>query len=167
MKDEEAEAVKELLTELTDFEVKFAFIHVQDHHSLMLFDELQNGIKDRTSGLVKGEYAPRRGTFFHVSRYETLIALTGPRELRNASHGTPQPILLSLHKASTFYDMTYLAHQVFTFASHSWRSFSPAPLPVTILYSDLVAGLLGRLAMVDKWNPDVLIGKLGRTRWFL
>lgn len=167
MKNAEAEAVKDLLKELNEFEVKFAFVHVQDHHSLMLFDELQPGRKDKTSGFIKGEYAPRRGTFFHVSPYETLIALTGLDELRNSSHGTPKPILLSLHKESTFSDMTYLAHQAYMFASHSWRSFSPAPLPVTILYSDLVANLLGKLAHVDKWNPDVLIGKLGRTRWFL
>jgi hypothetical protein len=75
--------------------------------------------------------------------------------------------LLRLHPSSTFSDMTYLARQVFLFASHSWRSFFPAELPVTIKYSDLIARLLGNLGMLSNWNPDVMVGRIANTRWFL
>ncbi|ARK48555.1 hypothetical protein BOC35_19980 [Burkholderia pseudomallei] len=64
--------------------------------------------------------------------------------------------------------MLYLTKQVLWFASHSWRSFLPAHMPVTILYSDQVAKLLGKLDKLGRrWNPDSMLGRIGTTRWFL
>ena len=63
--------------------------------------------------------------------------------------------------------MTYLARQAFAFASDSWRTFSPAPLPITILYSELMAKLLRNVEDVSDWDPEAMLGKIGRSRWFL
>ena len=63
--------------------------------------------------------------------------------------------------------MTYLTRQVNTFACHSWRSYFPSPLPVTILYSELIARLLGHLSTLPQWNPSQMLGRIGETRWFL
>jgi hypothetical protein len=79
----------------------------------------------------------------------------------------PFPVILKLHHDSTFVDLDYLARQVFHFASHSWRSFLPASMPVTIAYSQLIAKLLGNLSRLPQWSPDSLRGRLGRSRWFL
>jgi len=68
---------------------------------------------------------------------------------------------------STFKDLTYIARQAFCFSCHSWRTFSPAPLPVTILYSELIAKLLRELGDVTDWDPDAMLGRIGRMRWFL
>jgi len=38
---------------------------------------------------------------------------------------------------------------------------------VTIQYSDLIARTLGHLSLLDKWDPDVMLGRIGKTRWFL
>jgi hypothetical protein len=54
--------------------------------------------------------------------------------------------LLKLHRDSTFTDMDYLARQVFHFSDHSWRTFLPASMPVTVSYSQLIARMLGNLA---------------------
>ncbi|MEO2088349.1 MAG: hypothetical protein ABGY75_02495 [Gemmataceae bacterium] len=40
-------------------------------------------------------------------------------------------------------------------------------MPVTILYSELIAGLLGKLATVPTWSQTSLLGRIGATRWFL
>jgi len=38
---------------------------------------------------------------------------------------------------------------------------------VTILYSDLIAGLLGQLRHVKNWNADIISTELRDSRWFL
>jgi hypothetical protein len=167
LKDAEADAVKRLMEELGDFDVEYAFLHIADNHPLLLFDEAQQGIFDYSTKLTKAACAPVRGQFIHLSGYETLLTLTGAREVKRPQDGMPRPVLLRLHRGSTFDDMTYLARQVFAFSCHSWRSFFPAPMPVTILYSQLVARQLGQLGTLPRWNPDAMLGRIGRSRWFL
>ncbi len=167
MRNTEIDAVKSLISELGEYDVEYAFLHVKEHHSFMLFDEKQPGIRDFETGSQKGAMAPQRGLFFPLSDSETLLVLTGPGQLKRPEDGLPRPVLLDLHPASTFQDMTYLTRQVYAFSCHSWRSFFPSHMPVTILYSDLVARLLGQLSRLPKWNPDVMLGRIGTTRWFL
>jgi hypothetical protein len=49
--------------------------------------------------------------------------------------------------------MTYLTRQVFAFACHSWRTFLPGSVPVTIQYSDLIAKTLGHLSLLENGIP--------------
>jgi hypothetical protein len=161
----EAAAIKELMGELGDFDMEYAFLHVVENQPLLLFDTHQTGVGN--SALKKGALTPPRGSFMHVSSNETLLVLVGPNEIRKPEHGMPSPLLLRLHSDSSFSDMTYLTRQVFQFSSHSWRSFFPGELPVTIKYSDLIASLLGNLSTIPTWNPEVMLGRLANTRWFL
>jgi hypothetical protein len=167
MKDVEALAVKQMMQELGSFDVDYAFLHVATEHPLILFDKSQQGIADYESQRTKGVYAPTRGMFMHLSDGDTLVTLVGANEVKTARQGIPSPIVLKLHRTSTFRDMTYLARQVVLFASHSWRSFFPAELPVTIKYSDLIARLLGNLGNLSNWNPEAMVGRIANTRWFL
>jgi hypothetical protein len=165
IKDLEADAVAKLVDNLGLAQVKYAFLHVVDDHPFTLFDEAQPGI--RWSGAMKGALAPERGLSVVLSDAETLLCFTGSREVKLPHHGLPQPSLLKLHRKSTFRDMTYLARQAFDFSCHSWRMFTPAPLPITILYSELIARLLAGLRDIPNWDPDTMLGSIGRTRWFL
>ncbi len=63
--------------------------------------------------------------------------------------------------------MTYLTEQALKFTSLTWRSTLPAAEPVTIYYSELIAGLLARLKHVPEWSPAVLRARLRTSRWFL
>ena len=168
LKEAEEEAVKALIATLGDYDVEYAFLHVVEDHPMLLFDEAQKGepAYDGRGG-VKGVCAPERGRFLRLSGHEVLITLTGPRDVKQASDGMPRPILLRLGRGSTFNDMSYLTRQVNTFACHSWRSYFPSPLPVTILYSELIARLLGNLSALPQWNPIQLVGRIGEGRWFL
>ncbi len=168
LKDSEAEAVKELMKELGEFDVEYAFIHVVKEHPFTLFDESEDGVLDYETRIHgKGKFAPKRGLFVRVSKSEVLLTLTGAHEVKRPEDGIPTPVLLRLHRESTFDDTTYLARQVFTFSCHSWRSFFPSPMPVTITYSELIAKMLGQLGTVSFWNPNVMLGRIGETRWFL
>lgn len=167
LRDAEVDAVKAVMASLGEYDVDFAFLHVVDDHPFLAFDQGQPGITTFGSQARKGTLAPTRGWYFDLSATEVLLCLTGARELKRPEDGMPWPILLRLHRGSNFKDMTYLTRQVFTFASHSWRSFFPSSLPVTVLYSNLVARLLGELSPLRWWNPDALLGRIGETRWFL
>ena len=168
-KNEEADAVKKVVNELGEYDAEYAFVHVVEDHPYFIFDTGQPGVKDYESKYksLKGTYAPERGDFLKLSEYEALLILTGPKELKRSADGIPRPILLRIGKGSTFYDLTYLTRQVHTFSCHSWRSFFKSPIPVTILYSELIAGLLGQLEQVKGWNSSIMLGRIGATRWFL
>ncbi|HQU79947.1 MAG TPA: Piwi domain-containing protein [Azonexus sp.] len=162
MRNTEIESVKAALKEFSEFDLQFAFLHVKQDHPYLLFDDDSVGTKGR------GEKTPIRGLYAEVGDNETLLTLTGPQQLKRPTDGLPKPLLLTLHRDSTFTDIIYLTKQVYWFSNHSWRSFLPAAMPVTIYYSDLVAGLLGRLDRLgSRWSPSVMLGKIGTTRWFL
>ena len=57
--------------------------------------------------------------------------------------------------------------QVFRFTALSWRRFYPSSRPITILYCDLIASLLGRLRHVRNWNADIISTAFRTSRWFL
>lgn len=173
LKDTEAEAVKRLVTALlTEFRsVEFAFVHVGDEHDWSLFDTTAHGVGNRRlpSGRhqPKGRYVPHRGHAVQISPCEILLTVTGPYDMKLPTHALPQPLLLRLHRASTFTDVEYLAGQAFRFTALSWRRFYPSSTPVTILYSDLIASLLGRLRHVRNWNADIIPTAFRTSRWFL
>jgi hypothetical protein len=163
----EAESVKTLMQSLGSYDVDYAFVEISERHPYLVFDEAQGGIYDYETKTEKGVYAPDRGLMLNLSKWEVLIVLTGPRDVKRPEDGLPSPVLLRLHRASTFTDTTYLARQVYAFSNHSWKSFFPGSLPVTVEYSQLIAGLLGKLGRLPNWNSEVLWGRIGRSRWFL
>lgn len=167
LKDDEAKALGRIMAEMGNYNADYAFLHLAEDHPYQIFDTAQNGAWIGGTKQLKGVYAAERGSYIQLSRSEALLTLTGPADVKRASDGLPRPLLLRLHRESTFTDIPYLTNQVARFALHSWRSFFPSPLPVTILYSDLIARLLGLLSQLPKWNPDVLLGQIRESRWFL
>ena len=160
-KNKEADAVLSIASSLPDFDVQTAFVHVISDSPYLVFDARNQG----KGG--KGRFVPRRGPLVTVSERQALVQATGANELKGPRAGMPRPLLLELHGRSTFTDLGYLADQVFQFASHSWRGFLPAEMPVTVGYSQQIARLLSRLRDVSSWSPDSLYGTIGHTRWFL
>jgi hypothetical protein len=161
-KNGEADAVLSLASQFTDFNVEVAFVHVNADSPYLLFDTANEGGKNGRGALV-----PARGPIIELGDRQALVLVTGAAELKRPGMGMPRPLLLELHPKSSFKDLRYLSDQVFLFASHSWRGFLPAQMPVTVGYSQQIARLLGRLRDVSTWSPDSLYGKIGFTRWFL
>lgn len=157
---EEIEAVRAVIDKYHDYQIEYTFLKISEDHGLHMFDSA-------TADAQKGRLAPPRGKIFQLSKHEMLIYLIGQRELRQDTDGHPRGVILSIHKDSTFKDIRYLSAQVHSFASHSWRSYFPNPLPVTISYSDIIARNLGWLNQLPDWSDSVMIGKIGQSQWFL
>jgi hypothetical protein len=147
--------------------IEFAFLTVTIDHSFLLLDRKQQGIYNQRTGTTKAVYVPDRGTIMQIGRYTRLVCTNGPQLIKHENAPLPAPLLVHIHKGSTFNDLTYLGEQVLKFTGLSWRSTLPAKKPVSIYYSELIAELLGRLKGVDGWSPAVLNMKLRASRWFL
>lgn len=170
LKDTEAQAVKALVEKLTGeyASVEFAFVHVSDEHDWVMFDQNSAGVRSASrSGPAKGRLVPGRGHAVQISRSEMLLSVTGPFDMKLPLQGLPRPLRLKLHRESTFTDLEYLGGQVFRFTALSWRRPYPSGRPVTIMYSDLIASLLGQLRHVKNWNADIVSTRLRASRWFL
>lgn len=165
-RDIEADAVKQLVAELNQFEVEFSFVHVSWDHAWKLFDPNKPGVISYGKS-IKGVAVPDRGWVLPLGPRAALITLTGPNQLKTSLQGCPRPILISIHPESTFHSLDYIAKQVFDLTFMSWRSVMPATQPVSIAYSNMLVNLLAHLRLVPNWNPDVLITKLRESRWFL
>lgn len=167
LKNKEIEAVKSLVqNKLKEFIVDFAFLVVSDNHNWTMYDPKSKGFPSR--GSYRGVQVPKRGSVVILNEQEMLLAVTGPKEVKFADQGTPTPLRLHLNGASTFQDLRYLGEQVFNFTYMSWQTFNLMPLPVTISYSNMIAGFLGRLRHVRNWNANALeTTDLGDSLWFL
>lgn len=157
---QEIKAVRTVVEKYRNYQVEYAFIKISEDNGLHLFDS-------STASAQKGKLAPQRGKTFKLSKDEILVYLIGQRELRQVTDGHPRGVILNVHKDSTFKDIKYLSSQLYSFASHSWRSYFPNPMPVTISYSDLIARHLGWLNKLPGWNDSIMIGKIGQSQWFL
>lgn len=158
-KDEIA-AVQAVVEKYREYQIEYAFLKISEDHGLHMFDSA-------SSNEQKGRLAPPRGKALKLSNHEMLVYLIGQRELHQETDGHPRGLILDVHKDSTFKDIRYLSNQVYSFAAHSWRSYFPNPMPVTITYSDLIAKNLGWLNQLPGWTDSIMIGKLGQSQWFL
>lgn len=164
-KIEIADLVAECVREVGEEHVEFAFLTISEEHPFAMLDQAQRGMT--RSNVTKGQYVPERGTIVQQGCYTRLLATNGPALLKRANSALPRPLLIRLHKESTYRDLAYLTEQVLKFTSLSWRSTLPANRPVSVYYSELIAGLLARLRNVHDWSPATLNIKLRASRWFL
>lgn len=148
-----------------DQHIEFAFVTVSHDHPFTVFDTAQRG-KQSSKG-TKGEFVPERGMIVQTSRYSRLITTTGVTLVKRAGLPLARPIQVHLHRHSTFTDLHYLSEQVLKFTGLSWRSTTPAADPVTIYYSELIAGHLARMRAVPGWSPNLLDARLRTSKWFL
>lgn len=156
-RDKHVEALKKAVLDVAGSEVKvdFAFVHIVEKHPLLVFDP---GEEQRV---------PPRGVVVRLGNSEALVTVQGPTEVRREFSGFPRPVCVKVHRSSTFTDLEYLSWQALAFSALSWRNFPPTTAPVTVQYAKWIADLLGRLGTVSKWDPDVLRGGAGTSRWFL
>ncbi len=156
---ETVDAVSSAVAELGLRRARHAFLHVVEDHPFTAFD--------RSSPVGRGAYAPQRGQVVELSEREWLLTLTGGGQVKGDRQGLPDPVLLRLHEQSTHRAMDVLAAQVSDFAMHSWRTFGPARLPITLGYANEVARQLAGLERTPNWDPDAMEGRVMRRPWFL
>jgi len=164
LKYTEIDAVRQLVKDRPT--ATFAFLELSEEHPYSLLDLSEPGIQLKRGG-VKGKMAPPVGLLATLDDHEALLALRGANKVKRSTDGLPRPLKLRLHPHSTLTDLGHLAEQVFAFSQHSWRSFDPIPVPITLSYSGRIAKMLTMMREVDEWDESRAIGMLSRQRWFL
>jgi hypothetical protein len=163
----EAQVVEKLISEFTQYRIKYAFVTISEHHPFLLFDPSQRG--DDRSG--KGEYLPQKGTNLILSSFSCLLQSRSVDDIRTKKHGVPKPLLIKIIPSENlninFGDLSHITQQIYQFSNLSFSGFNTSKTPVTIFYSDKIASWLSRLKKIEGWKPEVVNTELKRKKWFL
>jgi hypothetical protein len=130
-----------------------AFLRVDDTHLYDLLDASEP------------TYAPPRGLSVRLTERRALLQTEGL-----TSTGPPKgPLLVELDDRSSVPpdELDVLLRQVFNLSSANWRGFNARAKPVTLVYGERLAELVGYLEQVGAWRPETLSSKLQGRPWFL
>ena len=178
IKNTEFDVISQLIKETPQYKIKFAFVTIGKYHPNLLFDINQQGVQKYGSRLIKGEYIPNRGSNVFLDSETCIVQMFGANELKTSKQGISSPIQIKIRTPQgnynnneirdlLFYDLNYITQQIFSFTYLSWRSFLPGEQPATMLYSELISRLLGKMRSVPGWDADKLNYSLKHKKWFL
>jgi argonaute-like protein implicated in RNA metabolism and viral defense len=178
IKNTEFDVISQLIKEITEYKIKFAFVTISKSHPNMLFDIKQPGVAKYGSNIIKGEFIPNRSSNVFLDSETCIVQMFGANELKTAKQGMSTPIQIKIRTPQgkynnnelndlLFYDLSYITQQIFSFTYLSWRSFLPNEQPATMLYSNLISKLLSKMRNVSGWDADNLNYGLKRKKWFL
>lgn len=177
IKNVEFDVISQLIKDIPQYKIKFAFVTIGNTHPTMLFDPNQQGASYGNS-VPKGEFIPRRGSNIFLDSETCIVQMLGTNELKTSKHGMSKPIQIKIRTPQgnydnnelsemLFYDLSYITQQIFSFTYLSWRSFLPGEEPATMKYSNLISRLLGKMRSVPGWDADRLNYGLKQKKWFL
>lgn len=118
---------------------------------------------DLTSGT--DTFAPPRGLAVRLGPRRMLLQADGLSPL-----GAPEgPLLIELNERSTVSEeeLDDLVAQAFRLGSANWRGFNARSRPMTLVYGEILSGLVGYLEEVQSWNTDFLQSVIRERPWFL
>lgn len=178
IKNTEFEVISQLIRETPQYKIKFAFVTISKYHPNLLFDINQQGVQKYGSRVIKGEYIPNRGSNVFLDSETCIVQMFGANELKTSKQGISSPIQIKIRTPQgnysnneigdlLFYDLNYITQQIFSFTYLSWRSFLPGEQPATMLYSELISRLLGKMRNIPGWDADKLNYSLKHKKWFL
>lgn len=170
----EYEVICELIKKYPQFKIQFSFVTIGKYHPFKLYDPNQSDLSKNKLG----KYVPNRGSNIILDKSSCLVQMIGPREMRTERHGFSNPIYIRLRLPEgnsdkseiehlLFTDLAYIVQQIYSFTYLNWRGFLPQEKPATMLYSNLIAHLLGKLRKIEGWDSSVLNFSLKRKKWFL
>lgn len=176
IKNIEFDVICKLMESFPEFKIQFAFVTISKKHPYKLYEPSQSGTMRGNNSL--GEFTPLRGSNIILDSTSCLIQMLGANEIYTDRHGASAPVLIRIRipqrnfdtsslSEMLFTDIQYITQQIYSFTYLSWRGFRPRELPATMVYSDLIANLLGRLRKISGWQPNVLNFKLKQKKWFL
>lgn len=107
---------------------------------------------------------PARGTCVRIGERDFLLYTEGREEKQKWRNRIPTALRVRYYDEDTPTSLVMdLVSQVFDLGQSNWRGFNALSRPVSILYSELIANLLGHGIVPDERLKDTLSTKL----WFL
>ncbi|MEL5901283.1 Piwi domain-containing protein [Elizabethkingia anophelis subsp. anophelis] len=178
IKNIEFDVISQLIKDIPQYKIKFAFVTIGNTHPTMLFDINQPGVSSYGNNNLKGEYIPSRASNIFLDSETCIVQMLGANELKTSRHGMSKPIQIKIRTPQgnytnndlndmLFYDLSYITQQIFSFTYLSWRSFLPSEEPATMKYSNLISKLLGKMRNIQGWDADNLNYGLKNKKWFL
>ncbi len=178
IKNTEFDVISQLVREINQYKIRFAFVTISQKHPNMLFDIQQPGVQKYGNNGTIGAYIPNRGSNIFLDSETCIVQMLGANELKTAKQGMSKPIQIKIRTPQgnydnnglndlIFHDLSYITQQIFSFTYLSWRSFLPGEEPATMKYSNLISRLLGKMRSVPGWDADKLNYGLKRKKWFL
>jgi hypothetical protein len=129
-------------------------------HTLKITDENTFFVVDDASS----DGVPSRGTCVKIGNRDFLLYTEGREEKQRWRNRIPTALRIRYYDEDTAASVvTELISQVFDLSQTNWRAFNAMSRPVSILYSELIAGLLGHGAVPQESSAQALSTKL----WFL
>lgn len=134
-------------------DIPAAFLRIDDSSNY----DLADGRKDTL--------APPKGLAVRLGPRRVLLQADGLTGL-----GPPDgPLLIELNERSTVdaSDLEGLVAQAFRLGHANWRAFNARSRPMTLVYGEILAELVGYLEEVETWNSDFLHNVIRDRPWFL
>jgi hypothetical protein len=149
----EIEAVRRALNRAKSPHVPVAYLRIDDSTLYDLADHSRD------------TFAPPKGVSVRLGDYRSLLQVDEASQL-GVPHG---PLLIELDRRSNVGPeaLNGLVDQVYRLAHANWRGFNSRAKPVTLLYGEQLARLVGHLEEVAEWDPSSLRTDLRDRPWFL
>jgi len=148
----EVEAARAALERSAHASLPVAFLRIDD---TSLFEFINTSVDT---------YAPPKGLCVRLGERRALLQSEGETKYGPSR----RPLLLELDRRSTVgpEELGRLTLQAFRLAHANWRGFNSRSKPVTLLYGEQLAELVGYMEQA-RWGPSTLSDKLQRRPWFL
>ncbi|MCG2785888.1 MAG: hypothetical protein L6461_12355 [Anaerolineae bacterium] len=140
-KDNEIEALKQVIRRFSMYSFKYAFVHIGENHNYRFFtcEENDQGPQSTSKSVLSQNL---RGTYIKINPSRGFLGL---RPKSSAF------FKIDIHKQSSFLDLEYIAEQVYQFTEMSHTSYNQQGTPITIKYPNLMA------RFVEKFNEGELM----------
>ncbi len=151
--EREVRAAQAALQEAGMQDLPVAFLRVDDSSLFEFLDGSQP------------TFAPPKGLTLRLGERRALLQVETV-----TNHGPARrPLLIELDTRSTVGpdDFGALVQQVFRLGHANWRGFNARSKPVTLLYGERLAELVGYMNQRGEWNPATMHADLRSRPWFL
>ena len=155
-KDNEIKALENVVKKFADYSFEYSYIHIGEGHNYRFFTFEENNNAPKFE-MKRGLGQNQRGTLIKINDRLGFLCLRP-----NSSTF----IKIEIDERSNFFDLEYIANQVYQFAEMSHTSYNKSGKPVTIKYPNLMADFAIKFSEIDGFYPKE-IKVLDNSLWFI
>lgn len=155
-KDNEIKALENVVAKFTDYSFEYSYIHIGEGHNYRFFTFEENNGTAKFE-VKRGLGQNQRGTFLKINDRLGFLSLRP-----NSSTF----MKIEIDERSNFFDLEYIANQVYQFAEMSHTSYNKSGKPVTIKYPNLMADFAIKFTEIDGFYPKE-IKVPDNSLWFI